>query len=161
MMAVSLLLSAAVGLLDPRLPVAGLSLRSAPRAATPLMVEDDRERRTGRRIGGWIPRQPPNAKDSGTPTARLLGTGVALLVLRGLLFGGGGDASFVYSVSTYSETTVLRATDGRDGPRYETKSQSSFSTNVPGLAERLAEQQSKQQGTLPYVERFPTLDLFP
>ena len=153
------MLSAAVGLLDPRLPVAGLSLRSAPRAATPLMVEDDRERRTGRRIGGWMPRQPPNAKDSGAPTARLLGTGVALLVLRGLLFGGGGDASFVYSVSTYSETTV--ANDGSDGPRYETKSQSFFSTNVPGLAERLAEQQSNQQGTLPYVERFPTLDIFP
>ena len=57
------------------------------------------------------------------------------------LFGlaGQGGRSFSYSVSSYSETRVLRD-DGSGQPKYETKRESSFKTNVPGLAERLAQQ---------------------
>ena len=51
-----------------------------------------------------------------------------------------GAGSMSYTVTSYSETTVVRDAGG-DGapPTYETKTQSSFSTNVPGLAERVAE----------------------
>ena len=57
------------------------------------------------------------------------------MLLKALLFPT--TSSFSYSISSYSETTV-RTDDGTGQPKYETKKQSSFSTNVPGLAERLA-----------------------
>ena len=56
------------------------------------------------------------------------------------LFGlAGQPRSFSYTVSSYSETRMLRD-DGTGEPKYETRRESSFSTNVPGLTERLAQQ---------------------
>jgi len=96
--------------------------------------------KTGR-VGGVVPNTPPPPpeppKSQGNPSV------LALLLLATLLAGrnalGGGDGSVVYSISSYSSTTVMRDVDGTGQPRYETQMQSSFSTNIPGLAEKVAE----------------------
>ena len=115
------------------------------------------ERRSGKRIGGVAKRDeakpveakpmevtPMEEESSPVPAALLPIAGVllVLLMLKGLLFPD--PASFSYSVVSYSSTTV-RTDDGSGSPKYETKTQSSFNTNIPGLAERLAEQGKKPE----------------
>ena len=73
-----------------------------------------------------------NDNDDGSPLSSLALPGAALLtllLLKSLLFPAN---TFTYSVSSYSQTTVVRD-DGGGKPKYETKRESSFKTNVPGL----------------------------
>ena len=57
-----------------------------------------------------------------------------------------------YSFTSYSETTIVRR-DGGNEPSYETKRSSSFQSNVPGLAERMAERENAVGGA--FVLPFP------
>ena len=77
-------------------------------------------------------------------------------LLKGLIFPGTPQTTFSYSVSSYSSTTVRRD-DGTGQPKYETKTESSFRTNVPGLAERLA-QEGKRPETVSVFELFDDID---
>ena len=102
---------------------------------------DGMEQRRGKRIGGRVEKavDTTNDNDDGSPLSSLALPGaalLALLLLKSLLFPAN---TFTYSVSSYSQTTVVRD-DGSGKPKYETKRESSFKTNVPGLAERLAEE---------------------
>lgn len=98
------------------------------------------EGRTGGRVGGVVPnsKSPEPTESEGSPTVLILLLLATLLAGRNAL--GGDEGSMVYSVSSYSSsTTIVRDADGTSEPRYETQTQSSFSTNVPGLAEKMAE----------------------
>ena len=99
------------------------------------------EQRRGKRIGGRVEKAVDTTTDNddGSPLSSLALPGaalLALLLLKSLLFPAN---TFTYSVSSYSQTTVVRD-DGSGKPKYETKREASFKTNVPGLAERLAEE---------------------
>jgi hypothetical protein len=112
--------------------------------------------RTGVRVGGVVPSPPPPPppeQGGGDPLV------LALLILATLVAGGnalgprdGGGAVYSVSSYSYSSTTVVRADDGTGQPQYETTTQSSFSTNVPGLAERGA---SERAPDLPRDLLFP------
>ena len=146
----------------------GGSGRGQPRSGPPHMLaagddeasgreashRDTSGRRTGRRVGGGV--APPKQADArdGPPVGLLrtgVGLGLFLVLLRGLV--GTAEISpeigyYSYSVSSFSET-VVRIDDGSGEPKYETRRESSFKTNVPGLAERLAEQGVAPEDAMP------------
>ena len=117
---------------------------SSPRGGVHLTMreEDTREpstseygRRTGRRVGGSIRSDGEVNASHLFSLGNVAGVAIALLLLK-LLFAGDDTrtSSFSYTVSSYSETVV------RNNEQVETKRSSSFKTNIPGLAERLAEE---------------------
>lgn len=133
-----------------------ISRTTVPILCQPLDDDEDR-RRTGKRVGGLA------EKKDNLPTPALSipwrSAGVALLLcflLKSLIFPGTPQTTFSYSVSSYSSTTVRRD-DGTGQPKYETKTESSFRTNVPGLAERLA-QEGKRPETVSVFELFDDID---
>ena len=115
----------------------------------PMMKADEPQsgKTGGRRIGGSVRRKASRLPamddddDWEIPLAASVVPIAFFVLAASSLFGlaGQGGRSFSYSVSSYSETRVLRD-DGSGQPKYETKRESSFKTNVPGLAERLAQQ---------------------
>ena len=126
-------------------------LSEMPKIRMLSMPEPPPEKRSGKRIGGVSKRNerdpppapvpaaygqddpPPPVPASLLPIAGLL---FVFFMLKGLFFPP--SDSFSYSVSSYSQTTVV--TNDGGSPKYETKTQSSFKTNIPGLAERLADE---------------------
>ena len=54
---------------------------------------------------------------------------------------------------SYSFTSTIVRRDGGNEPSYETKRSSSFQSNVPGLAERMAERENAAGGA--FVLPFP------
>jgi hypothetical protein len=133
------------------------------RTVTPILCQpledDDDRRRTGKRVGGLTEK-----KDKRLQTANMMSipwrpAGVALLLLfllKSLIFPGTPQTTFRYSVSSYSSTTV-RLDDSTGQPKYETKTESSFRTNVPGLAERLA-QEGKRPEAISVFQLFDDTD---
>ena len=130
--------------------------------APELLTESSDERRTGKRIGGMAPKEAPSEEQKVSPPFSMPSfagpvaiTLLLLFVLMNLLPPSEVQtSSFSYSVSSYSSTTI-RTDDGTGEPRYETRSESSFRTNVPGLAERLA-QEGKTPTPQPLL--FPLFD---
>ena len=137
-----------------------LAMSESDEQATSESDEAPTKGRKRKRIGGVVRRDADDketAADVGDGLLSKLPAAVALLLLlnfaRGLLFP---PTSFSYSVSTYSETTILREDDGSGQPKYETKRESSFKTNIPGLAEKMA-----SEGREPAVDRSALPGLFP
>jgi len=124
--------------------------------------------RRGRRIGGVVPSLRTRAPDGNSfaqdsrrkaetsPTPEgleeesLLGDltfTTASVILVGLLVANifalrdGPANTFSYSMSSYSQTMVI-SDDDTGKPKLETRSKASFSTNVPGLAEQMAERRN-------------------
>ena len=160
---------------------AGAIEMSAAREQEPGQIDVERVgKTTGKRVGGVVrpnksppEQQPEDGKDVKQQLGKLAARGLLLLVLAtisGMLFSPSAPTTFSYSIQSYSETSVR--TTGEDGvPKYETKIQSSFKTNVPGLAERLAIEESGRgssatrsrpaQGPGPFLEElFPLSDRF-
>ena len=135
---------------DPRkdkqsFSMSGREKRKRAEPPPPPGMDDPEEQwrrppRTGKRLGGTSPtarKQQLAAANMAQPASLVL----AVVILGSALFGGGSatrGTSFSYSVSSFSESRV-QIDDGSGQPRFETRRQSSFSTNIPGLAERLAE----------------------
>lgn len=97
---------------------------------------------SGRRVGGTVRPSSKPLPTTDEPDAPLdLALGIiplAFFVLAASSLLGLNrpeDSSFSYSFSSYSESTY-RNDDGK----IETRSNSKFSTNVPGLAERMAQE---------------------
>ena len=110
---------------------------------------------SGRRIGGAVPPSQASSSDDGDersiPDTLLAVVPIAFLLLAVNSLGGMMSQprqSFSYSISTYSES-VVRTDDGTGQPRFETRRDSSFSTNIPGLAERLAQENAANQRLFP------------
>ena len=89
------------------------------------------------------PTEPDKTPKEDGPKIPFLQIGLlAAALLYAMNSGGGGDSTFSYTVSSFSQTTVTTIDDSGK-PQYDTKRTSSFQTNIPGLAEKLAEQGSE------------------
>ena len=109
-----------------------------PALCSPEKLEpppNEERRTTGRRIGGAVRKDEQPENSSSPAPVGALGIILALFLLKGFLFPAD---SYQYTVSSFSTTTV-RTDDGSGQPQYETRTESSFNTNIPGLAERVAE----------------------
>ena len=102
-----------------------------------------------------VPPSQASSSDDGDerniPDTLLAVVPIAFLLLAANSLGGmmpQPQQSFSYSISTYSES-VVRTDDGTGQPRFETRRDSSFSTNIPGLAERLAQENAANQRLFP------------
>jgi len=139
-------------------PTLRLPRTAGRRSSTPMMAAEEDDARTddggidggrmsfrssGRRIGGGrrVGRSD-DARAMELPLGKFAAAIAVLLLGKSLLFAPMPD--FSYSVSSYSLTTVRTGDDGSGVPKYETRTESSFKTNVPGLAERVAEQRQTQ-----------------
>ena len=126
-------------------------------AATPPQSDDEQlvtrsssGKTSGRRVGGTVrpsskPVPPTTTTDEQDPPLDLLLGIIPLaffLLAASSLFGLNKPqaSSFSYSFSSYSES-AYRNEDGK----VETRSDSQFSTNIPGLAERMAQEDAARR----------------
>ena len=98
-----------------------------------------------------MPRKPTDApaaedQDELPPNAALALIPIAFFSLAASSLFNPSGLTYSYSVSSYSQT-IVQTVDGAGQPKYETKEEQRFETNIPGLAERMV-QRDQKDGTL-------------